>query len=97
MNKFYNPGFTKYYVGGALTAYDLPDLIGLIAPRKIALVDLKDQMKEPASQNLIHEELAFPGAVYSRKNAAGNINIFPATQDLGSVIDWSFSKNNGGR
>ena len=31
-------------IAGVLKAYDLPDLIGSIAPRKIALVDLQDQM-----------------------------------------------------
>jgi len=87
-NRFYNQSYSDYTVAGALTAYDLPDLIGCISPRKVALVELKDQMKQPASKDLIDEELSFPHSVYSLKNVAGNLNILPPTEDLGSVIGW---------
>lgn len=88
INKFYNTRFASNAVAGALTAYDLPDLIACIAPRKIALMDMKDQMKQTAGTVLIEEELAFPKAVYTRKNVSKNINILPATGDLGSVAGW---------
>ncbi len=90
LNKFYNTGFAGNAVAGALTAYDLPDLIACIAPRKIALVDLKDQMKQTAGNELVEEELAFPESVYTRKNVPKNINILPATNDLVSVAGWCF-------
>jgi len=90
MNKLYNTVFSKYSVAGALTAYDLPDLIGCIAPRKIALVELKDQMKQPASEELIDEELSFPRSVYSLKNVAKNLNILPSAEDIGTVVGWCF-------
>lgn len=89
MNKFYDPGFANNAVAGALTAYDLPDLIGCIAPRKVALVDLKDQMKQTADQKLINDELAFPKAVYSQKGVSGNIRISTSTDDIISITDWS--------
>jgi hypothetical protein len=92
MNKFYDTGFSKYAVAGALTAYDLSDLIGCMAPRKIALVELKDQMKQPASKELIDEELSFPRSVYSLKNVTKNLNILPSAEDLGSVVGWCFDK-----
>lgn len=92
MNKIYNGSFSKYYVAGALTAYDLPDLIGCIVPRKIALVELKDQMKQPASKDLIDEELSFPRSVYTLKNAAKNLNILTSAEDIGSVVGWCFDK-----
>ncbi|HZK61297.1 MAG TPA: hypothetical protein VFC41_04420, partial [Anaerovoracaceae bacterium] len=90
MNKLYNTGFTNNAVAGALTAYDLPDLLGCIAPRKIALVELKDQMKQPASKDLIDEELSFPRSVYSLKNVAKNLNIIPSTDDIVSIAGWCF-------
>lgn len=90
MNKLYNSGFARNAVAGALTAYDLPDLIGCIAPRRIVLVDLKDQMKLPASKELIDEELSFPRSVYTSGNVPKNLNIVPLTEDLASVIDWCF-------
>lgn len=90
MNKLYNTGFSNYAVAGALTAYDLPDLIGCMAPRKVALVELKDQMKQPAAKELIDEELSFPHSVYSLKNVTKNLNILPSAEDIGSVVGWCF-------
>lgn len=91
-NRFYERKLINYTVAGALTSYDLPDLIGCIAPRKISLVELKDQMKQPPSKNLIDEELSFPRSVYSSKNVSKNLNILPFTEDLGSLLVWSFDK-----
>ena len=90
MNKFYDVSFSNYAVAGALTAYDLPDLIACMAPRKIALVELKDQMKRPASRELIDEELLFPRSVYSLKNVTKNLNILTSSEDIGSVVGWCF-------
>jgi len=71
-----------------LTAYDLPDLIGSIAPRKIVLADLRDQMPEPASTELINKELDFSRSVYSFKQTPGNLRVMKKTVDLGSIADW---------
>ncbi|MFC1558405.1 alpha/beta hydrolase family protein [candidate division KSB1 bacterium] len=89
----------KYYLGknydtdlsllvaGALSAYDLPDLIGCIAPRKVVLADLKNQMLEPASTELINQEMEFPRKVYSFRNADNNLIILPSYENLNSIID----------
>lgn len=90
MNEFYNTGFCNNAVAGALTAYDLPDLMACVAPRKIALGELKDQMKKPASTELIDEEVSFPRAVFSFKNVTNNLNILPSAEDIGLVVRWSF-------
>ena len=90
MNKFYNPGFSDNAVAGALTAYDLPDLIACIAPRKIAVVELKDQMKQTASKELSDEELTFPNLIYKLKNVTNNLNVIPSTENVGSVVSWCF-------
>lgn len=105
MNRFYKIGLTKregesiehpyevdfsWGVAGALTAYDLPDLIGCLAPRKVVLAELKDQMLEPASAELITQELAFPRAVYSSKNAPENMKTSSSHVSLGSLVDWCF-------
>jgi dienelactone hydrolase len=90
MNKFYDTGFFNNAVAGALTAYDLPDLMGSIAPRKIALVELKDQMNNTVSKELIEEELSFPLSVYSLGKAKKNLKIISSTEDIGSVVAWGF-------
>ena len=73
-----------------LTAYDLPDLIGCIAPRKVVLAGLKDQMLEPASEALINEELEFPRAAYVFKKASANIKVVSAYENLAALVDWCF-------
>jgi len=85
MNRFYKVGLTPHEggglshpyevdfswgVAGVLTAYDLPDLIGCIAPRRIQLAGTRDQMLEPASEELINQEIEFPVAVYDFKKAS---------------------------
>jgi hypothetical protein len=90
MNKFYDQGFCGNYVAGAITAYDLPDLIGCIAPRKICLAGLNDQQKNIASTELIDEDLRFPKQVYSKINASGNINIIQFSGDVNSIVNWCF-------
>jgi len=93
MNRFYKHSDSFIWgVAGSLTSYDLPDLIGCIAPRKVLLSELKDQMKDPASKELIEEEFAFPRSVYYSKNSSGNFRIMDLepSVDVDSVIDWWF-------
>ncbi len=88
VNRFYDLSLTNYIVAGSLTLYDLPDLIGCIAPRKIALIGLKDQIREEATKELIDEELSFPRSVYSMKSVPENFKIFPLSENKRSVIEW---------
>jgi dienelactone hydrolase len=105
MNRLYHIGFTRreggdywhpyeldfsWGVAGALTAYDLPDLIGCIAPRKVVLAGLKDQMLEPASDELVNQELNFPRSAYSLQNAPDNLKVQSSYESLISLVDWSF-------
>lgn len=107
MNRFYKVGLTPTQnkgtglpyemdfsstIAGVLTAYDLPDLIGSIAPRKVLLAGLKDQLLEPASEALINEEMEFPRAAYDFKKASANMKIVSSSGNLTSFVDWSFSK-----
>ena len=89
MNKFYEFPFTCC-VAGALTAYDLPDLIGSLSPRKVVLAEINNHLKRPASKEIIDEEMAFPQKVYSSKNASDNLKILPGAKDLNAIIDWCF-------
>jgi hypothetical protein len=89
-NELYEREFLNYYVGGALTAYDLPDLIATIAPRKIALVELRDQLMQSVSEEYLDNELAFPISIYSQKESPWNIEIVPTTDNINSIIDWGF-------
>jgi len=105
MNRFYRIGITKrpgsddywhpyevdftWGIASVLTAYDLPDLMGCLAPRKIVLAGLIDSMLEPASTELISKELEFPRSVYA-KRAPGNLKILEKIDDLNAIVKWSF-------
>ena len=78
------------FVAGALTAYDLPDLVGCVAPRRVALVGTKDQMNQLASQRMITKELEFPRAVFASKNLSRNLRV-TSEESIETTIDWCFS------
>lgn len=105
MNRFYKIGLIEnegggiwhpyeidfsWGIAGVLTGYDLPDLIGCIAPRKVVLADLQDQRFEPAASELIEMDAAFPSAVYKNKNVPGNLRIVSSYESIGSLVDWCF-------
>jgi dienelactone hydrolase len=77
-------------VAGALTAYDIPDLIGCIAPGKVAMADIRDHTLELASPELIRREMLFPDKVYSVKGVPDNLKIFRSYEGIEELVDWSF-------
>ncbi len=105
MNKYYKIGLIErenggiihpyevdFYwgVAGALTAYDLPDLIGSLAPRKVILAGLRDELLEPASEELIDRDISFPKSSYSLHNMPGHLKILSSYDTPGSLVDWCF-------
>jgi cephalosporin-C deacetylase-like acetyl esterase len=77
-------------VPDVLSAYDLPDLIGCLAPRKVAMAGIKDHTMEPASDDMIKTDMNFPVSVYSYKGVSENLKIFPSSEQCKSLIDWCF-------
>jgi dienelactone hydrolase len=77
-------------VGGALQGYDLPDLIGCIAPRKIVMADVRNQMLEPASTEVISLELDFPHKAFSFRKSSENLKVETTNKDTCWLVDWSF-------
>jgi cephalosporin-C deacetylase-like acetyl esterase len=77
-------------IAGVLKAYDLPDLIGSIAPRKVAMIDPKDHAVETASSELIKEDMTFPRSAFSYKGVPENLKILSSAENSGDVIDWCF-------
>ena len=90
MNRHYRIGLIKHNgrghpyetdfmscVAGALTEYDLPDLIAATAPRRVILADVRDQMWEPADASSVADEYAFPRRIYDRQSASGQFRVLP--------------------
>ena len=105
MNRIYKIGLTptgnkgighpyevnfSWGIAGVLTAYDLPDLIACMAPRKVVLVNLKDQTLESASTDLINQDMTFPRSVYSYKGVSDNLRIITSYDNVGDLVDWCF-------
>ena len=105
MNRLFKIGLRKYEkevkghpyevdfswgIAGVLKAYDLPDLIGCIAPRKVAMADLKDHSLESASEDLIKQEMTFPLSVYSYKGVPHNLKITSSAETSADLVDWCF-------
>jgi hypothetical protein len=90
-NKYYEIKFSCT-VPGALTAYDLPDLIGCIAPAKVVLAGSTDHMQQPASQELIDQELEFSKKVYAFKNASEKLKISTLSDGLVSILNFCFQQ-----
>ena len=78
-------------VAGALTSYDLPDLVAAIAPRKILISDPRDHLFKPASLQLTEKEMSFPISVYALRKMPGNFKI-SGKEEISSMIDWFFQK-----
>jgi hypothetical protein len=106
MNRFYRTGLTRnegggkhhpyevdfsWGVAGVLTAYDLPDLIGCIAPRKVLMVEVKDQMLNRAPDDLIKLEMEFPRAAYAFNNSSSNLKVVSDYEQLVSLLEWCFN------
>ncbi|MBN2013318.1 acetylxylan esterase [candidate division KSB1 bacterium] len=85
----YSLGF-QWGVPKALTAYDFPDLIGCVAPRKLLLADLNDCKKESASAQLVKREYTFPRAVYAQTGVSGNLKVekWTADRNINEIIEW---------
>ncbi|MFC1718761.1 hypothetical protein ACFL6S_34235 [Candidatus Poribacteria bacterium] len=89
MNRYYSSSFIHATVAGALTAYDLPDLAGCIAPRKLLMVNITDQNKDKAGSELIEKDLAITRFSYSAAGAEENLEI--RSWESGQTMDEIFS------
>lgn len=87
LNKYYQVD-AKSLVAGALTAYDLPDLLGSLAPRKCAVLQPRNHLDESAGT----EEVAFTTEIalktYATGKAENNFKLLTSESDLGTIIHW---------
>ena len=88
----YEVDFT-WGVGGALTAFDLPDLIATIAPRKVLISGMKNQLMQAADKQLVDKETDYPVSVFKSLGASDKLRIVPAGSDFSEMVDWAFSGN----
>ncbi len=75
MNRFYNSGFIYGAVAGSLRVYDLPDLLASLAPGKLLLAGITDSMGNPASPDMIRDEMTFVKNSYQNRSANNQLSI----------------------
>ncbi len=62
-------------IGNILTAYDLPDLEAALAPRKLVLIDVLDQLRQPASPGALSKGLEVVRRSYSESGSPQNLLV----------------------
>ena len=70
-------------VAGALTDYDLPDLLASLAPRRAAMLHPRGHLPEPATDEEVSTALAFPARV-----ADGKLRVETQDAGLDELVDW---------
>lgn len=89
LNRDYAPRFIPHAVPGSLGHYDLPDLAALLAPRKLLMAGIVDQLGNPAEQAMIDQALAPVRAAYSASSASLDVRPGVAHAKLVEVLaDW---------
>ncbi|HOS72157.1 MAG TPA: alpha/beta hydrolase family protein [Bacteroidales bacterium] len=91
LNPFYHTGFVHNIVAGALTGYDLPDLAGTIAPRKLLMIGTTDGTGEGTGLENTETDLEVIRNCYRLKNASGHLSIIPDYTGDGlfeQLADW---------
>jgi hypothetical protein len=91
MNNYYNPRFVHSLVPGALETYDLPDLAGSLAPRKLLIIDTKDGSGSNTDNISINKDLDIIRTIYHYRNADRFLNIVSLKKNetqYNFFIDW---------
>jgi len=95
LNEYYAPTFVPHAVAGSLGRYDLADLAGALAPRKLLALGPVDEMGRPASSTSIDAEFAPVRAAYAAipgASSALDIRVVRGTGQLGSTLASWFER-----
>lgn len=75
MNRFYHSPFITGAVPGMLQAYDLPDLVTVIAPRKVLIAEMTDGTGGLANINKMPERPSMILKEYAAARAKGHLSV----------------------
>jgi hypothetical protein len=93
-HRYYEPEYIYSAVGGALKSFDLPDLAGSLAPRKLTMVNVTSGVTEGEDINAIDEDMSVIQSAYKRRNSEKEHQIIRNnTNDITEILsDWSNGK-----
>jgi cephalosporin-C deacetylase-like acetyl esterase len=86
-NRFYTTP-TAAMVPGALSAYDLPDLIASIAPRRVAIRAPRDQRDEALSAEEAEGVFRFVTSTFRAADADDRLRIDAGATAVADLADW---------
>lgn len=86
MNPLYDASLIYGAVAGALPAYDLPDLAGSLAPRKLMMVDVLDGAGKPMDEQTRKADISVIQAAYDNRKASGKFSVIQE-KSLGNSSD----------
>ena len=89
MNEYYKPKFVLAAVPGALKAYDLPDLVACLAPRRIHMINVTDQEGHRAWSHALQQEFGIVRSAYAAKQADDSFAI--RNWESSESIDTAFA------
>ena len=75
MNRFYNSSYIPGTVPGALETYDLPDLAASLAPRKLLIAGITDDLSKNIDSDNMVDDLTVIKAAYQYLNAGSQLSI----------------------
>ncbi|KAA9038658.1 prolyl oligopeptidase family serine peptidase [Ginsengibacter hankyongi] len=78
LNEHYDPHFIQSTVAGSIGVYDLPDLAGSLAPKKLLLTGVTDGDGNTGNSKDINRDLSVIKAAYKFKSEENKLQILPA-------------------
>ncbi len=91
MSRYYNNVYIPGTVPGALTKYDLPDLIASIAPCKLFIYGITDGMGSTKDTSVINKDLGIIKKAYSLHKSNENLVILPMnsfSRKYDILLEW---------
>ncbi len=77
----YEPSFIHSTVAGAIEQYDLADLMAVLCPRKILVIDPLSEDGQMANTTKSKNSISFPSMVYAEKDVSSNLELITETND----------------
>jgi dienelactone hydrolase len=87
----YAPRFIPSTVAGAITEYDLADLMAALCPRKLLIVNPLLADGSPAEEQVAGRSLSYPAAVYDRQGQGEAFRLICRKEDrefAGIILKW---------
>ena len=75
-------------IANVLTAYDLPDLMASLWPRRVVATDFRNEKLQPVSDSVLHAELKFPLETYRSMNAADKFKLVASDEFDKLLFNW---------